>query len=263
MELLAVQRVLWVACLAAEVALIGAIFQNRIAKRYRFFVAYLVVDVCAGVVLIQIPLYTYAYAYAFRIYEMTMVVLRAGAVAELFELVCAHFPVIGRIRFVLASVLVALTGLVSIAAVRPSSGFLKYPQTLAICIGQFETTVLAFSLILMWWFLTSFLSLRPTVRGNVALHWRTLTVYFGIAGLTKLLAISWTGWAVRTRDCINIAMLACDLACFVVWLRGFSRTREYPAPSMLSPEEAAEHRVLRQAILQHVKNAGGEDFQRL
>lgn len=263
MELLAVQRVLWVACLAAQVALIGAIFQNGIAKRYRFFVAYLAVEVCAGVVLLQIPLYTNAYAHAFRIYEMTMVVLRAGAVAELFERVCAHFPVIGHIRFALASFLVGLTGLVSLAAVRPATGLLKYPQTLALYIGQFETTVLSISLVLMWWFLTSFMSLRPTVRGNVALHWGTLAVYFGVGGLTKLVATSWSSWAVRSRDWVNIAMLACDLACFVVWLRGFSSVREFPPPNILSPEEASVHRMLRQTILQRVKNAGGQDFQRL
>ena len=37
MGFLILQRGLWVACLAAQVLLIGAILQRRIARQYRFF----------------------------------------------------------------------------------------------------------------------------------------------------------------------------------------------------------------------------------
>ena len=261
MDLLALQRGLWVACLVAQVLLIGAIFQRRIAKRYRFFLAYLIVEVGAGVALLQIPFNTHAYAQAYRFYEVAIVVLRAGAVAELFERVSAHFPVIGRIRFVLASVLLALTGLVSIAAVRPAGDFWQYPQAWAVYVRQFETTVLAISLVLMWWFLTRFMSLTPTVRGNVAVHWRILTIYFGISGFVSLVGTVWrptsAGWS------FNVAMLAGDLVCFLAWIHGFKRLGEAPLPSILSPEEAAVRRLLRQTILQCVKEAGSEHIQRL
>jgi hypothetical protein len=120
MDFLSVLRVLWAACLVAQVLLIGAIFQRRIARRYRFFLAYLIVELCAGVVLLQISMNTIAYAHAYNFYEIAIVGLRAGAVAELFERVSEHFPVISRIRFVLATVLLSLTGLVSITAVRPA-----------------------------------------------------------------------------------------------------------------------------------------------
>jgi hypothetical protein len=258
MEFLSVLRVLWVACLVAQVLLIGAIFRRRIARRYRFFLAYLIVELCAGVVLLQIPINTIAYAHAYNFYEIAIVGLQAGAVAELFERVCEHFPVISRIRFVLATVLLALTGLVSITAVRPAGGFWQYPQTLAVYVCQFETTVLAISLVLMWWFLTRFMSLTPTVRGNVALHWKLLTIYFSISGFVALAA---TLGLVSTS--LDVAMLAGNLACFIAWIRGFSRAGELPPPPILSPEEAAVRRMLRQTILQSVKKAGREDFQRL
>src|SRR5215467_8669442 len=172
MDILALQRGLWVACLVAQVLLIGAIFQRRIARQYRFFLAYLIVEMCAGVVLLQIPIRTPAYVRAYGFYQICIIAFRAGAVAELFERVCVHFPVIRRIRFVLGSGLLTLTALVSIAAVRPHSGFWQYPGRLMNYLHQFETTVLAISLVVMWWFLTRFMSLTPTVRGNVALHWR-------------------------------------------------------------------------------------------
>jgi len=259
MDFLSILRVLWVACLVAQVLLIGAIFQRRIAKRYRFFLAYLMVELCTGIVLLQIPITTIAYAHAYNFYEIAIVGLRAGAVAELFERVSEHFPVISRIRFVLAIVLLALTGLVSVTAVRPAGGFWQYPQTLAVYVCQFETTVLAISLVLMWWFLTRFMSLTPIVHGNVALHWKVLTIYFSISGFVTL-AATVRGLA---SGFLDVAMLAGNLACFIAWIRGFSRVGEFPPPPVLSPEEAAVRRMLRQTILQRVKKAGREDFQRL
>jgi len=260
MDLLALQRGLWVACLVAQVVLIGAIFQRRISKQYRFFLAYLIVEMATGVVLLQFSVNTLAYTQAYRFYELSIVVLRAGAVAELFERVSAHFPVIRRIRFVLASVLVVLTGLVSIAAVRPASGAWKYPWTLTFYIHQFETTVLAVSLVLMWWFLTRFMSLTPTVRGNVALHWRLLTIYFGVSGFVALVSVV---RGVGALPILNVAMLAADLACFLAWIRGLTRPGEVPPPSVLSPEEAAVRRMLRQTILQRVKEARSEHVESL
>jgi hypothetical protein len=260
MDLLSIERVLWVACLVAQVLLIGAIFRRRIARRYRFFLAYLIVELCAGLVLLQISMNTIAYAHAYNFYEIAIVGLRAGAVAELFERVSEHFPVIGRIRFVLATVLLALTGLVSIMAVRPAGGFWQYPQTLAVYVCQFETTVLAISLVLMWWFLTRFMSLTPTVRGNVAHHWKVLTIYFSISGFVTLVV---TVWGPGRTGFLDVPLLAGNLACFIAWIRGFSRVGEFPPPPILSPGEAAVRRMLRQTILQRVKKAGREDFQRL
>ena len=251
--LLSVQRVLWVACLVVQVLLIGAIIQRRLAKRYRFFLAYLIVEAIIGVVLIQIPFSTPAYTEAYKYYQIAVVGLRAGAVAELFELVCEHFPVISRIRFALAASVLLPTALVSLATVRPAEGTWQYPQTLAVYIFQFETTVLTASLILMRWLLTRFMSLSPTVRGNVARHWTILTIYFGISGTTALLATVVGPIAFRYT---NVPMLAADLACFVAWIHGLQRAGDVPAPLIISLEDAAARRMLRQTILQHIKKAG-------
>jgi len=259
MDYLSVIRVLWVACLVAQVLLVGAIFQRKIAKRYRFFLAYLVVEFGSGVMLLQFPVTTRAYAYAYNFYEVAVAGFQAGAVAELFERVCEHFPVIGRIRFVLASVVLGLTALVSLTAVRPAGAFWQYPQALAVYVAQFETTVLAVSLILMWWFLTRFMSLTPAVRGNVALHWTILTIYFSLNGIHALVLIL-SPFASRY---LGVPMLAANLACFVAWTLSLTSTGEVPPPAILTPEEARVHRMVRQTILQRVKNAGNEDFQHL
>lgn len=255
MELLAIQRGLWVACLAAQVLLIGAIFQRRIAKGYSLFLAFLLMEAGSGVVLLEIPYETRAYAYAYRIYAIGLVILQGGAVAELFERIARHLPVIRRIRFVLAGGLLALTGLASLATVHPYGGLWKYPQTFAIYVAQFETTVLAVSLLLMWWFLTRFMSLTPAVSGNVALHWRLLTIYFAINGFVELVATLEGAEAVRY---FNAPMLAGNLACFLAWIRGLKPAGELPPPKILSPEEAAARQMLRRTILEHVKHTRGK-----
>lgn len=209
--LLSIQRVLWVACLVVQVLLIGAMIQRRLARRYRFFLAYLAVEAAAGVVLIQIPFSTHAYHEAYQYYQIAIFGLRAAAVAELFELVCEHFPVISRIRFALAASVLLPTAVLSLATVRPADSSWQYPQTLAVYILQFETTVLTVSLILMRWFLTRFMSLSPTVRGNVARHWTILTIYFGVSGMVALLGtLVGPGIFLYT----GVPMLAADLVCF-------------------------------------------------
>lgn len=253
MELLAIQRALWVACLAAQVLLVGAIFQRRIAKGYPLFLAYLLMEAGSGVVLLEIPYETRAYTYAYRIYAIGLVILQGGAVAELFERIARHLPVIRRMRFVLAGGLLALTGVASLATVHPNGGFWKYPQTFAIYVSQFETTVLAVSLLLMWWFLTRFMSLTPAVSGNVALHWRLLTIYFAINGFVELIATLEGTESVRY---FNAPMLAGNLACFLAWIRGLKPAGEVPPPKILSPEEAAVRQMLRRTILEHVKHTG-------
>jgi len=259
MVFLSALRVLWAACLVAQVLLVGAIFQRKIARQYRFFLAYLIVEFGTGVILLQIPIMSRSYRYAYSFYEIAIAGFQAAAVAELFERVCVHFPVIGRIRFVLASVVVGLTALVSLTAVRPAGGFWQYPQAFAVYTCQFETTVLAVSLILMWWFLTRFMSLTPTVRGNVALHWTVLTIYFSVSGVAAL----FTTVKPLVGYYLNLALLVSNLGCYIAWIRGLTAAGEVSPPATLSPEEAAVRRMLRQTILQRVKKAGREDFQRL
>ena len=72
MNLLALQRALWVAYLAAEVLLVGTICYHRLFRRYQLFVSYLALDAIAGVLLIQLDFHSPAYAYGFRIYQIAM-----------------------------------------------------------------------------------------------------------------------------------------------------------------------------------------------
>ena len=252
MNLLALQRALWVAYLAAEVLLVGTICYHRLLRRYQLFVSYLALDAIGGVLLIQLDFHSPAYAYGFRIYQIAMLVLRLGAAAELYERISEHFIGIGRFRFYLAAVLTIMAALISIATFRPDiSSQLGFPQTSVILLQRFETTALCLVLLLTRFTLLKFLNIRPPIRSNVLTHWTLLTLYFGISALSSAATILIGGG--RSILPVNVAMLACDLVCLSMWIAEFRKTGEtVPEVAPISTEERAYHQAVKDAVLEEV-----------
>ena len=252
MHLLALQRALWVACLAAEVLLVGAVFQRRLARRYALFASYLALDAVGGALLIQLNYHSPMYAYAFRIYQIALVVLRLGAAAELYERISEHFLGIGRFRFYLAAVLTIMAALTSVATFRPDiTSQLGFPQTGVILLQRFEATALCVVLLLTRFTLLKFLNVRPPIRSNVLTHWNLLTLYFGISAVSSAATILVGGG--RSIVPINIAMLICDLVCLSVWIAEFQKAGEtVPTVAPISVEERAYHLAVKDAVLGEV-----------
>src|SRR5260370_36262843 len=114
-----IQRALWVASVAAQVLLIGALISRGLVRRFPFFTLYLVVDVLSSVLLMQIDYRTIAYAEAFRIYAFAIVVLRLAVALELFERICQYFRGMGTFRFLIAAAGIGLCGLFMLVTCRP------------------------------------------------------------------------------------------------------------------------------------------------
>lgn len=253
MNLLALQRALWVAYLAAEVLLVGTICYNRLFRRYQIFASYLALDAIGGVLLIQLDFHGLAYAYGFRIYQIAMLVLRLGAAAELYERILEHFLGIGKFRFYLGGVLAILAALVTIATFRPDiNAQLGFPQTGVIMLQRFETTALCITLLLTRFILLKFLNIQPPIRSNVLIHWSILTLYFGISALASAATILVGGG--RAILPVNVTMLAADLACFMIWLRTFQkggeRVPDFPAASA---EDTAYHEEVKNLVLGEIE----------
>jgi hypothetical protein len=257
MDLFTVQRVLWVASVTAEVLLIAAIIQRRLAGRYPFFLAYLIVEAASVLLLLHIDYRSISYAYAWRWYRAALLVLRLGAAGELFELVSQHFRAIRRFRFYLAAILLAFAGLLAWVALRPlDAGVSNYPQTLVMLIERWETTALEIALILTWWFLAVFMQFPFALRKNVAAHWIVLTIYFGIDSLFTALAL--IGGSLTARIAQNLALLVGELGCFVVWLCVMRQDGETaPVVRTVTADELAYGRALRRWILEHIQEARG------
>ena len=252
MNLLALQRALWVACLAAEVLLVGAVCYRRLVRRYPLFVSYLALDAVGGALLIQLDYHSPAYAYGFRIYLIALVVLRLGAAAELYERISEHFLGIGKFRFYLAAVLTIMAALTTIATFRPDiSSQLGFPQTGVILLQRFETTALCLVLLLTRFTLLKFLNIRPPIRSNVLTHWALLTLYFGISALSSAATILIGGG--RSILPVNVAMLACDLVCLSIWTAGFRKSGEtVPEVAPISAEERAYHEAVKDGVLEEL-----------
>ncbi len=252
MHLLALQRALWVASIAAQVLLVGAVCHRRLVRRYPLFVSYLALDAIGGALLIQLDYHSPAYAYGFRIYQIAMMVLRLGAAAELYERISEHFLGIGRFRFYLAAVLTIMATLISIATFRPDiSAQLGFPQTSVILLQRFETTALCFVLLLTRFILLRFLNIRPRMRPNVLAHWTLLTLYFGISAVSSAATILIGGG--RSILPVNIAMLACDVVCLCTWIAEFRKTGEaVPRFVPISAAELAYHRAVTDAVVEEV-----------
>jgi len=253
MNLLALQRALWVAYLAAEVLLVGVICYRRLLRRYQFFVSYIALDAIGGVVLIQLDFGSAAYAYGFRIYQIAMLVLRLGAAAELYERILEHFLGIGRFRFYLGGVLTVLAALIAIATFRPDvNAQLGFPQTGVILLQRFETTALCLILLLTRFTLLKFLNIQPPIRSNVLNHWSILTLYFGISALASAATVLVGGG--RAILPVNATMLAADLTCFLIWIRTIQRSGE-TIPDLPDPsaEDAAYHQEVKNAVLDEIE----------
>jgi hypothetical protein len=253
MNLLALQRALWVAYLSAEVLLVGVICYRRLLRRYPLFVSYIALDAIGGVLLIQFNFHNPAYAYGFRFYQIAMLVLRLGAAAELYERISEHFLGIGRFRFYLAGVLTILAALIAIATFRPDlNAQLGFPQTGVILLQRFETTALCLILLLTRFTLLKFLNIQPPIRSNVLNHWSILTLYFGISALASAAAVLVGGG--RAILPVNATMLAADLTCFLIWIRTFQRSGEtIPDLPDLSTADAAYHQEAKNAVLDEIE----------
>jgi hypothetical protein len=252
MNLLALQRALWVACIAAEALLVGAVCYRRLVRRYPLFVSFLALDAIGGALLIQLDYHHPAYAYGFRVYQIALVVLRLGAAAELYERISEHFLGIGRFRFYLATVLTIMAALISIATFRPDiSSQLGFPQTSVILLQRFETTALCLVLLLTRFTLLKFLNVRPAICSNVLTHWTLLTLYFGISALSSAATILIGGG--RSILPVNVVMLACELVCLSIWIAEFRKTGEtVPEVAPISAVEQAYHQAAKDAVLEEV-----------
>lgn len=251
MNLLALQRGLWVAYLAAELLLVGAIFHKRLFRRYQFFVSYLALDAIGGVLLMQLDFHRLAYAYGFRFYQIAMLVFRLGAAAELYERVLEHFLGIGKFRFYLAGVLTIVAAAIAIAIFRPDlSAQLRFPQTGVIMLQRFETTALCFILLLTRFTLLKFLNVRPPIRSNVLNHWSILTLYFGVSALTSATTMLVGGG--RAILPVNITMLAADLACFLIWIRTFQKSGEMVPELPFASAEDLSHQIIKNEVLHEI-----------
>lgn len=258
MDWIAIQRALWVAGLVAELIAICALVRYRLIKKFPFFVLYLGADLIWGLALIQIDFRTVAYVLGYRLYLITICVLRLGVAGELYERICEHFQGIGVFRVWLIAVLLALSAVLSLGTFWPGVIW-GFPESFAIVFERFETAALFGTFVLTRFFLHNFLRARPPIRPNVLYHWLLLTVYFGIGAVSYAASQSVRPGIAVVR--INLFMLTADLVCMLSWARLLRPKGEFvPDFYRWSPEGDARRAQLRKDLLDLVEKARDDLF---
>ena len=263
MDFLFFQRLFWTAGVGAEAALIGLLCQQRLTRRYPFFLAYLSVQLAASILLLNVEYNSRAYLEGWRWHAAAMIVLRLGVAFEAFRRICEHFPCSTRFRLGLGGSIIGLTGLFSWLAFLPVSPEESYPQGPIVSIGRCETAALALAFTVVWWLFRKFLGANPPMPSNVVTHWKLLTVYFGIDAIGSADLLLPGSFTVRIAE--NIGVLAAETACIVAWVLLFSRAGEtIPVrPRKYTDEQIAE--ILRRdaELHQFVTELPGEISDRL
>jgi len=259
---LSIQKVLWIAAVLAEAAVLVRLFREKLLRQYPFFALFLTADAIADVALMQFNIESRSYAEAYRFCMLLMIVFRLGVAAELYERICKHFPGIGLFRAGMAAILVLLAALAAVFTVRPNLvDQWAFPQTITLVALRFQGEIFAAAFVLTWIFLRFVLSIRQPFRPNVLTHWGIATIYFGASGLANLAILLSGGGKVVFP--INCAMLAVQLGCFLAWFRRMRRSGEQlPAFHRLSPDQVQAVEQYNRALVETVTSLPGEILAR-
>lgn len=230
------QRVIWTTSVFAAVVAIGTHLQRGLARSYPFFLTFLVAQVVASDLLLQVKYESTAYTEAWRWYACVMVALRIGVAGEVFEHITGHFVGIGRFRIWVGAIALTLGGFFVWAGFTPLAPPVNYPQTIAFVIERWETLTLAGALALSWLFLTRVFDSTTPIRSNTSAHWKLIAAYFVIDGVWIAAAIVESRMSVWYAE--NIVALAGETVCLAAWIALLTREgQKKPEVPTLSPED--------------------------
>lgn len=232
------QRVIWTTSVFAAVVAIGTLLQRRLARSYPFFLTFLVAQVVASDLLLQVKYESTAYTEAWRWYACVMVALRIGVAGEVFGHIAGHFVGIGRFRIWVGAIALALGGFFVWAGFTPLAPPVNYPQTVAFVIERWETLTLAGALALSWLFLTRVFDSTTPIRSNTSAHWKLIAAYFVIDGVWIAAAIVESRMSVWYAE--NIVALAGETVCLTAWIALLTREgQKKPEVPALTEQEVA------------------------
>lgn len=255
-------RVLWVATLVAQVAVLARLFQERLIKRYPFFVLYLSAETAFGLIGVWIDFRSPVFTWIFNLSSAVTLPLELLVACEIWNKICEHFPGIGVFRFSVTAVL-AITSWGFALIQTPADLMSGFPQTLALTAKRFQSEVTAAVFLGLWVFFRWIVKKDETRwRQNVLWHWRIATVYFAIGGITSLgVLLSGGGRAVYP---INCAMLLGDLACLSLWFAYIRAEGEaITPPAYMSDREIAWIKQRDRDLVRTVAGLPGEISQQL
>lgn len=237
----------WYAFIAAKLLTVGILVARRLVRRYPLFTAWLlfvgVRDISA--LLLNRIQTTWLYT------EPVVLLLQIGTVLEAFSRLAANYPGRGNAgRYLLVLGLGVASGLAILTMV-PDVTAAAGPILWMIVIERYCSTVMtAFCGItaLAYWLVPI------SVQANIWVHFRLLTAYLMIGGITAML-ISLLGPRSQVSAYANQAMTVAFTALLCGWMLLLTSRGEYVerAPQA-SPEELEELRKKGRSLIQVLRS---------
>ena len=239
-----VQRLVWLAVLAAHIVLVMRLVQEGLTRRYRMFTTFLLAETAQNCVLFSLPWNSNEYAWTWILSEALISLFYLLVLLELYGLVLEGYPGIATTgkRAMLGSLALAvvISGFTLMGDI--SNQGEKYPELV------FLTAIergLLFSLVLFLLLIAGFLVYYPVpLRRNVIVHATVYFLYF-FGSAASLFYRNVTGHEVGTVA--NFAGVIVSVLCLGAWiclLDGEGETLASAEPKR--PPRDDEQRVMEQ-----------------
>ncbi len=219
--MLILSKVLWIACLVAQSAVLARLIAAGLVRRgFPFFSAYLTWGILSGLVLVWVPFSSASYGHAWLICEPLFVVLGFASVWECYRRAVAPYQP-GDRYFVLAIAgTMALTLSIFSLSVELHALSRVNAYYTVILFDRLESSGTALFLGGLWLVFRQF----PIARSsNTSLHWRLLLLY-GLQNTVVFMIDALSSG--RLVNLGNVVGLTCSLVLYVLWALGLSEAGE-------------------------------------
>jgi hypothetical protein len=227
-----IEQILWVTSLCVHLGLISRLSLIN-PKRYRWFIAYLIVASAGTIYLLSLPLHSTAYATSWIIVQISSLFLLYAAALEIFGLLAEHFGAVNREgRFVsylrpILNAIMALSLIVCLALAIFDARVMLDKQAFsvgaavsaAVLLKRVATSTLAMFLAGSSLYFSRF---RVELQPNLRIHGLLFTAWMAVSAA----ALFWRNLDKPSTNLINVAYLSLSILIFGVWIVALKKTGE-------------------------------------
>jgi hypothetical protein len=254
-----IEQFLWITSLCVRIGLVVRLFFIN-PKRYRWFIAYLIVALVGSVYLLSIPLHSTIYAISWIIVQISSLSLLYAAAIEIYGNLAEHLGHVNRERRIVSylrrilNAIMALSLVACIALTVFDARAMLAQQAFsvgtalsgAVLLKRVATSTLAVFLAGSSLYFSRF---RLALQPNLRIHGLLFTAWMAVSAA----ALFWRNMDMWHTDSINVAFLSLSIGIFVVWIVALKKAGEsIPARLSISDSRAQADREILISFLRRL-----------
>jgi len=242
-RLITLERVLWMLAILFALGVVGNFFRLKLARHYRFFLAYLIFDCARSLLLWSFNLQSDSYRNLWRSTEPVIWVLYVLAVLELCSLIFKDYQGIHALGRWIVYGSLALSVLLSTITVLPT-WLRSLEDPFSVHRFLMVERGIDFAVVLLLLLLLGFLVLFPVqLSRNVIVHSVLYAVFFTTNSI-GILVVNLIDY--RLSLPVSTCLEAVSVLCIVGWLVFISREGEQKIMAIRHPVPVDEDRLIGQ-----------------